>query len=113
MSAFSEKHRFNRISVNFRFWHKVTFQPLFCPVKRAGGLAGFEVLSRGDRNAHCLSNLTLANRELVLMPQNRDKLPGFIRASLCPSDQLKLFNIAPAMLWRSKRKIIAIGETLF
>jgi hypothetical protein len=49
MSAFSEKRRFNRISVNFRFWHKVTFQRLFYPVKRAGGLAGFEVLSRGDR----------------------------------------------------------------
>ena len=25
MSAFSEKRRFNRISVNFRFWHKPTF----------------------------------------------------------------------------------------
>jgi hypothetical protein len=50
--------------LNIRFWNKVTFQRLFSPVKRAGGLAGFEVLSGGDRNAHCLSDLTLANCEL-------------------------------------------------
>jgi len=77
MSAFSEKRRFKRISMNFCFWHKLTFQMLYSPLKRAGGLAGFEVLSRGDRNANCLSDLTLANREFAQLPQNRDKLPGF------------------------------------
>jgi hypothetical protein len=75
-----------------------------------------------------LSGSTLANREFAQLPQNRDKLPGFraIRGRLllvtffysphpCGSPlrgQLKLFNIAPAMLWRSKRKKLAIGETL-
>jgi hypothetical protein len=71
---------------------KYSGQQLLSPVKRAGGLAGFEVLSRGDRNAHCLSDLTLANREFAQLPQNRDKLPGFTRAAPCPSDQLKLFS---------------------
>jgi uroporphyrinogen-III synthase len=71
---------------------------------------------------HCLSDLTLANREFAHLPQTVDFIAGFTRAAPCPSDQLKLFSASAversgvafslvSFFWRSKRKILAIGET--
>jgi len=136
---------FSSSQINVSYWHKVTFQLLYPPLKASRfKIDGWFYITRWSNRA-LFERFDVSELRVAQAPQIIDFIAGFTRAAPCPWDQLKLFSASaierswrafcktfgftpswPAkavqncstvlslisVFWRSKRKKLAIGETL-